>query len=167
MPHLLVNLITAFVSGLTVSLFEGTVAKAAALAVFMPIIAGHGGNTGTQVATIVVRALALGEVSPRHTLRLIFKEIAFGMVHGAVAGLLTSALAMGLYQNIWLATVVFGAMVGNVVVAGITGATIPMLLRSLRMDPALASSIWLTTFTDVMGFLMLLGAGTVLVGKLT
>jgi magnesium transporter len=167
MPHLLVNLITAFVSGLTVSLFEGTVAKAAALAVFMPIIAGHGGNTGTQVATIVVRALALGEVSPGHTLRLIFKEIAFGMVHGAIAGLLTSALAMALYQNIWLATVVFGAMVGNVVVAGITGVTIPMLLRILRMDPALASSIWLTTFTDVMGFLMLLGAGTVLVGKLT
>jgi magnesium transporter len=89
------------------------------------------------------------------------------MVHGAVAGLLTSALAMALYQNIWLATVVFGAMVGNVVVAGITGVTIPMLLRILRMDPALASSIWLTTFTDVMGFLMLLGAGTVLVGKLT
>lgn len=167
MPHLLVNLITAFVSGFTVSLFEGTVAKAAALAVFMPIIAGHGGNTGTQVATIVVRALALGEVGPAQSLRLISKEIAFGMVHGVVAGLLTSALALTLYQNLWLATVVFGAMVGNVVVAGVTGATIPILLRSLRMDPALASSIWLTTFTDVMGFLMLLGAGTVLVEKLT
>jgi len=167
MPHLLVNLITAFVSGLTVSLFEGTVAKAAALAVFMPIIAGHGGNTGTQVSTIVVRSLALGEVGLGHTFRLVAKEVAFGLVHGAVAGSLTAALALGLYQNGWLAGVVLGAMVGNVVTAGIIGVVIPMLLRALRMDPALASSIWLTTFTDVIGFLLLLGTGTVLASKLT
>ena len=166
-PHLVVNLLTAFISGLTVSAFEGTVAQAAALAVFMPIIAGHGGNTGTQAATVMVRSLALGDVTPRDTLRIISKEVAFGLVHGALAGTLAAGLALALYQNPWLAAVVFGSMVGNVLVAGVVGALIPLALQAVKIDPALASSIWLTTFTDVMGFLMLLGAGTLLVDRLT
>ena len=166
-PHLVVNLATAFVSGLTVSAFEGTVAQAAALAVFMPIIAGHGGNTGTQAATVMVRSLALGDATPRDTLRIVAKEMAFGLVHGVLAGSLAAGLALALYQNPWLAAVVFGAMVGNVVVAGVVGSLIPLALQALKIDPALASSIWLTTFTDVMGFLMLLGAGTLLVDRLT
>ncbi len=166
-PHLMVNLVTAFISGLTVRAFEGTVAQAATLAVFMPIVAGHGGNTGTQVATIVVRSLALGEVGPKAMPRLVAKEIGFGLIHGTLAGALTAALALIIAQNLWLATVVFGAMIGNVLVAGITGVMIPLLLRTLRLDPALASSIWLTTFTDVMGFLLLLGTGTFLAHKLS
>jgi magnesium transporter len=166
-PHLLVNLLTAFLSGFTVSLFEGTIARAATLAVFMPIIAGHGGNTGTQAATVVVRSLALGEVTPADVARIVFKEVRFGLVHGCLAGLLAAGLAFALYQNPWLSGVVYLAMQGNVVVAGIVGATIPLGLRALRIDPALASSIWLTTFTDVMGFLLLLGAGSLLVTRLT
>ncbi|GBD14246.1 Magnesium transporter MgtE [bacterium HR25] len=166
-PHLLVNLLTAFLSGFTVSLFEGTIARAATLAVFMPIIAGHGGNTGTQAATVVVRSLALGEVTPADVARIVFKEVRFGLVHGCLAGVLAAGLAFALYQNPWLSGVVYLAMQGNVVVAGIVGATIPLGLRALRIDPALASSIWLTTFTDVMGFLLLLGAGSLLVTRLT
>ena len=115
----------------------------------------------------MVRSLALGDATPRDTLRIVSKEIAFGLLHGVLAGALAAALAFGLYQNPWLAAVVFGAMVGNVVVAGVVGSLIPLALQALKMDPALASSIWLTTFTDVMGFLMLLGAGTLLVDRLT
>jgi magnesium transporter len=166
-PHLVTNLATAFISGLTVGTFEGTISKAASLAVFMPIIAGHGGNTGTQVATIVVRSVALDELKKKDTLNLLAKEIGFGLIHGCLVGALTAALALALYQNPWLAGVVFFAMVGNVVVAGIVGSLTPLGLEAMGMDPALASAIYLTTFTDVIGFLMLLGAGTLLLAHLT
>jgi len=166
-PHLVTNLATAFLSGLTVGTFEGTISKAASLAVFMPIIAGHGGNTGTQVATIVVRSVALDELKKKDTLSLLAKEISFGLIHGCLVGALTAALALALYQNPWLAGVVFFAMVGNVVVAGIIGSITPLGLRAIGMDPALASAIYLTTFTDVIGFLMLLGAGTLLLSHLS
>ena len=165
-PHLVTNLVTAFISGLTVSAFEGTISKAASLAVFMPIIAGHGGNTGTQVATIVVRSVALDELKRKDTLKLLAKEIGFGLIHGCLVGALTACLALALYQNLWLAGVVFFAMVGSVAVAGIAGSLTPLGLEAMGMDPALASAIWLTTFTDVIGFLMLLGAGTLLVTHL-
>lgn len=166
-PWLLMNLATAFLAALTVSAFEGTISKVAILAAFMPVIAGHGGNTGTQAITIVVRSIALGDVEPRDAYRVLRKEVAFGLIHGFLAGVLTAALAWVLSGNLWLSAVVLGAMVGNVVVAGAAGALIPLGFRAIRIDPALASAIWLTTFTDVMGFLMLLGLGTLLVSKLT
>lgn len=165
-PWLLVNLTTAFVAALTVSVFEGTISRVALLAAFMPIIAGHGGNTGTQATTLVVRGLALGEVGVRDATRVAAKEIAFGFIHGLIAGLLTAGLALVLSQNVWLALVVLVAMVGNLVVAGLAGALIPLGLKAIRIDPALASAIWLTTFTDVMGFLFLLGLGSLLVDRL-
>jgi len=166
-PWLLVNLSTAFLAALTVSAFEGTISKVAVLAAFMPIVAGHGGNTGTQASTLVVRGIALGEVGPRDALRIAAKETTFGLVHGVIAGTLTAALALLLSDNLWVAAVVFVAMVGNLVVAGLAGALIPLGMRAIKIDPALASAIWLTTFTDVMGFLMLLGLGTLLIAKLT
>lgn len=165
-PWLVVNLFTAFLSALTVSLFEGTISRVSTLAAFMPVIAGHGGNTGTQVTTIVVRGLALDEVGPSDTGVIVAKEIAFGLVHGVIVGTLTAGLAYILSDNYWLSIVVFGSMVGNVLVAGIMGAAIPLGMRVLKIDPALASAIWLTTFTDIAGFLMLLGAGALLVNKL-
>jgi len=165
-PWLVVNLMTAFISALTVSAFESTISQVALLAAFMPVIAGHGGNTGTQVSTLVVRGIALGEVTSRDAARIVGKEVAFGLVHGVIVGSLTAVLALILSGNLWLAGVVFGAMIGNVMVAGIFGAIIPLGLRAIKMDPALASAIWLTTFTDVVGFLMLLGAGALLVSKL-
>ncbi len=165
-PWLVVNLMTAFLSALTVSAFESTISRVAALAAFMPVIAGHGGNTGTQVTTLVVRGIALGEVGSRDATTIVLKEIAFGLVHGLIVGSLTAVLAYALSGNYWLSIVVFGAMIGNVLVAGIFGALIPLGLKAAKIDPALASAIWLTTFTDVVGFLMLLGAGALLVSKL-
>ena len=165
-PWLVVNLMTAFLSALTVSAFESTISRVATLAVFMPVIAGHGGNTGTQVTTLVVRGIALGEVGSRDAISIVVKEIAIGLVHGLIVGSLTAGLAYALSDNYWLSIVVFSAMVGNVLVAGIFGALIPLGLKAAKIDPALASAIWLTTFTDVVGFLMLLGAGALLVSKL-
>jgi magnesium transporter len=132
----------------------------------MPVIAGHGGNTGTQVTTLVVRGLALDEVEVKDAATIVAKEIAFGIIHGAIVGALTAGLAYLLSGNYWLSIVVFAAMVGNVLVAGIMGALIPLGMRTVKIDPALASAIWLTTFTDVAGFLMLLGTGALLVSKL-
>jgi magnesium transporter len=165
-PWLLVNLATAFLAALTVSLFEDTIAKVAILAAFMPVIAGHAGNTGTQTVTLIVRGLALDEVSPADALLVASKEIRFGLIHGTIVGALVASLALALTQNGWLALVVFCAMLGNVVVAGVVGAVLPLLMRRLAIDPALASAIWLTTFTDVMGFVLLLGLGSLLVERL-
>lgn len=165
-PWLMLNLLTAFLAASVVAPFEDTISRAAALAVFMPVIAGHGGNTGTQVATIVVRSLALGTVTLRDVWRIVRKEVAFGLVHGALAGLLCAAFALLLDANPWLALVVVVAMIGNVVVAGLVGSLIPLALQRLGQDPALASAIWLTTFTDMFGFLILLGSGTLLVQRL-
>lgn len=165
-PWLLVNLVTAFAAAAVVAPFEGTIAKASTLAVFMPVIAGHAGNTGTQVATLVVRGLALGEIQMRDFGTILRKELAFGLVHGALAGALTAALALVISLNPWLGLVVFMALVLNVIAAGIMGAAIPLILKKWGADPALASSIWLTTFTDMLGFLMLLGFGTLLLSHI-
>jgi magnesium transporter len=165
-PWLIVNLMTAFAVAAIITPFEGTISKAAMLAVFMPIIAGHSGNTGTQVATLVVRGIALNQVSGRDIRLIIRKEVAFGLVHGLLAGSLATALALILSANPWLGAVVFTALLLNVVVAGLVGSAVPLVLRRVGADPAV-SSIWLTTFTDMFGFLLLLGLGTVLVDKLS
>lgn len=166
-PWLLVNLATAFLAALVVRPFEDTIARAATLAVFMPVIAGHAGNTGTQAVTLVVRGLALGEVRLSDWFRVMRKELAFGLVHGVLAGWLTAMLALLLSFNVWLGAVVFAALLMNVLIAGTLGALIPLGIRRLGGDPAVASSIWLTTFTDVLGFLMLLGLGTLLIDRLS
>jgi magnesium transporter len=113
-----------------------------------------------------VRGLALGEVEPADAATIIWKELRFGVLHGAITGALSGGLAWLLTANEWLALVVFVAMLGNVIVAVAVGGLLPLLMRRLGIDPALGSSIWLTTFTDVMGFLLLLGLGTLLVGRL-
>lgn len=166
MPWLLVNLMTAFLAALVVAPFEGTIAKASALAIFMPIIAGHAGNTGTQVATLVVRGLALGEVKYSDIWTILRKEAAFGLVHGLGAGALTATLAILLSLNPWLGVLTFVALMLNLLVAGAVGATIPLGLKKLGADPALASSIWLTTFTDMFGFMCLLGLGTLFIARI-
>jgi magnesium transporter len=133
----------------------------------MPIIAGHAGNTGTQAVTLVVRGLAIGEVRVSDLLTIVRKELAFGFVHGIVAGGVTALLAFILSFNPWMALVVWAALLGNVIIAGLAGALIPLGVRRLGFDPAVASAIWLTTFTDIIGFLMLLGLGTLLLDRLS
>lgn len=165
-PWLLVNLTIGFFSAFLVSCFEGTLAKVALLAAFMPIIAGHGGNTGCQTTTLVVRGLALGEIYKRDINQLVGKEMGFGLIYGAMAGILTSIVAYALTRNVWMAGIVLVAMMLNILCAGLAGTLIPLGLKSLKIDPALASTVWLTTFTDWIGFVLLLGLGTYFLDRL-
>lgn len=159
-PWLAINLATAFLASWVVSLFEPTIAKWAALAAFMPIVAGMGGNAGTQTLTVFVRGLALGEVEWSNGSGAIWKEMLVGMGNGMASGTLT-ALVVGFWMNDWvLAIVLLIAMIFNLVVAGVAGAFVPLALEKLGFDPAIASSIFVTTFTDVGGFFAFLGLAT-------
>jgi magnesium transporter len=157
LPWLYVNLLTAFMAGGVVYFFQGTVQRAVALAVWMPIIAGMGGNAGTQALAVTVRRLALGLMEPRLFTRVVGKEILVGLINGLANGLVVAAIAVLLGEGARLGAVVFLAMTGNLLVAGFAGAFIPVLLERRGVDPAVASSIFVTTFTDVCGFLLLLG----------
>ena len=156
-PWLAINLGTAFLASWVVSLFQATIAKWAVLAVFMPIVAGMGGNAGTQTLTVFVRGLALGEVDWSTGWRPIWKEVFVGFFNGAANGLLTS-IVVGFWTGDWiLATILLLAMTFNLVIAGAAGGLVPLLLEKLGFDPAIASSIFVTTFTDVGGFFSFLG----------
>jgi magnesium transporter len=158
-PWLAVNLLTAFAAASVVRLFQGTIEKWAALAAFMPVVAGMGGNAGTQTLTVFVRGLALGELDPK-SFRPIWKEMLVGFANGVANGTLTF-LIVGFWTSDWiLATILFTAMCVNLVIAGLAGALVPLLLERLGFDPAVASSIFVTTFTDVGGFFSFLGLAT-------
>jgi len=163
LPWLYINLLTAFMAGGVVYLFQGTVQRAVALAVWMPIIAGMGGNAGTQALAVTVRRLALGLIQPTLFTKVLGKEVLVGLINGFANGLVVALVAVLLGEGPKLGLVVFLAMTGNLLVAGFAGAFIPILLERKGVDPAVASSIFVTTFTDVCGFLLLLGlAGWVL-----
>ncbi len=157
LPWLYVNLLTAFVAGGVVWLFQDTVRRTVALAAWMPIIAGMGGNAGTQALAVTVRRLALGLIPRDILVRVVGKEVLVGMVNGLSIGLVVGIVASFLGEGIMLGVVVFLAMTGNLLVAGFAGAFIPVVLERAGIDPAIASSIFVTTFTDVCGFLLLLG----------
>jgi len=166
-PWLAINLLAAFAAAAMVAAFEDTIAKAAALAVFMPVVAGQGGNSGIQSITIVVRGLALGEIQPEDARWVLAKEGAIGLVKGIVFGLLIGVIAWA-WQGQWAWGLVVGvALLLNMLMAGFLGAVIPLTLRALKLDPAIASGIFLTAFTDAMGFLFLLGLGTLLISQLS
>jgi len=156
LPWLYVNLLTAFLAAAVVNLFESTIAKWTALAVFLPIIAGQGGNAGMQTLTVIIRDMALGEIAPGDGWRVLRKEILLGTVNGLAVG-----LAVGLLGWIWkgspeLGLVAAGAMILNQLAAALSGVLIPFGLKRLKLDPALASSIFVTTVTDVAGFFFFL-----------
>jgi len=157
LPWLYLNLLTAFLAGGVVYLFQGTVQRTVALAVWMPIIAGMGGNAGTQALAVTVRRLALGLIPTHLFLRVVGKEVAVGIVNGLAIGAVVWLVAVAMGDQGRLGLVVFLAMAGNLLVAGFAGGFIPVVLERYRIDPAIASSIFVTTFTDVCGFLLLLG----------
>ena len=157
LPWLSVNLATAFLAGGVVYSFQHTIQRTLALAVWMPIIAGMGGNAGTQALAVTVRRLALGLIPVNLFTRVVGKEILVGIINGLVIGLVVGGIASFMGEGSRLGIVVFLAMVGNLMVAGFAGAFIPILLERLGIDPAVASSIFVTTFTDVCGFMLLLG----------
>jgi magnesium transporter len=157
LPWLCFNLATAFLAGWVVSLFETTIAKYAVLAIFLPIIAGQGGNAGTQTLTIIVRSIALGDLPEKRHRSILVKEILVGLLNGLAIGLVVGGVSWLWRGELVLGVITFAAMVLNMVAAGIAGVLIPLGLRALRIDPALASAILLTTVTDVVGFFLFLG----------
>ena len=161
LPWLFFNLGTAFLAGWVVSLFESTIAKYAVLAVFLPIIAGQGGNAGTQTLTIMVRSIALGELPENHHRAILFKEIIVGLLNGLAIGIIVGAVSWLWKNDVILGVITFAAMVLNMIAAGMAGVVIPLGLKALRIDPALASAIMLTTVTDVVGFFLFLGLAAV------
>lgn len=157
LPWLFINLATAFMASFTVGLFEDVIVQVVALAAAMPIVAGMGGNAGTQTLSVVIRSIALGEVELKKNWKLVFKEIALGIVNGAATGIVTGLILYLKYGNPYLGLIIFAAMIGNLVIAGFFGFLIPLLLKVAGIDPALASAIFLTTATDVFGFFLFLG----------
>ncbi len=159
-PWLAVNLVTAFIASSVVRLFEPTIQRWTALAAFMPIVAGMGGNAGTQTLTVFVRALALGEIDWRAGMRGIWKELLVGMGNGIAIGLITGGI-VGVWTGQWvLAGILVVAMCGNLIIAGVAGGLVPLVLERFGFDPAVASSIFVTTFTDTGGFFLFLGIAT-------
>ena len=166
LPWLYINLATAFLAAVTVSLFEATISRVIALAVFLPVVASQGGIGGTQTVTLVVRSMALGEVPRRLGLRLLTRELALGLVHGVALGVVVGIVAYLWKGNFTLGLVLGLAMLGNMLVAGMFGAGVPLLLRHFRMDPAVSSAVFVTTFTDVIGFVLFLGLAAIFVQHL-
>lgn len=162
LPWLLVNLATAFLASFTVSLFEGTIAQVTALAAAMPIVAGMGGNSGTQTLSIIIRGITLGEVNLKDDWKMVGKEVLLGIINGAVIGLVTGVILFFKYGNPYLGIIIFVAMICNLVISGFFGFFIPLFLKSTGIDPALASAIFLTTATDVGGFFIFLGLASLM-----
>ena len=154
-----INLLTALLAAWVVGLFEATIEKVVALAVLMPVVASMGGIAGTQTVTLIIRGIALGQVQPSNARWLFFKELSVGAVNGLVwAGAV--AFATWLWFGTWdVAAVIFVAIVINLVAAAVAGVAIPLALKRMRIDPALAGGVILTTVTDVVGFAALLGLG--------
>lgn len=161
LPWLGVNLGTAFLAASVVAAFENTISQVTALAIFMPIVAGMGGNAGTQTLTVVVRGLALGELSYANARKALFKEAAIGLGNGVALGLVAALVAWGTRGNPMLGLLLGMAMICNMLVASTAGTLVPLGLKAAKVDPALASSVFITTFTDVVGFASFLGLATI------
>ncbi len=158
---LLINLLTAFLASFVVSMFQGTIAKYAILAVYMPIVAGQGGNAATQALVVVVRGLALGEINWAKAGRVIYKEAIAGLLNGIITGTCASVVALAFGAPPVLGIILAAAMIVNLFVAGFFGALIPFVLKRLKIDPAIASSVFVTTTTDICGFFVFLGLGSI------
>ena len=162
-PWLEVNLVTAFLAASVVALFEGRIKDVPVLAVFMPVVAGMGGNAATQTLTVIVRGIALGELTWANSRKALLKEAAVGLGNGFACGVV-GALVVWVWKGDWvLGLILCAAMVINMFVAATAGTVIPLALRAMKVDPALASSVFITTLTDVFGFASWLGLGTLFI----
>ena len=157
LPWLHINLLTAFVAASVVALFEDLIARITILAVFLPVVAGEGGNAGAQSLAIVMRGLVMREIPASRVRRLILKEGAVGLCNGLVIGGVTGLVAWLWHGNPVLGLVLMMAMIANLVAAALAGTLIPITMKALGFDPAQSSNIFLTTVTDVTGFFSFLG----------
>ena len=158
---LAVNLGTAFFASRVIGAFEGTIEKLVALATLMPIVAGIAGNSGNQTTTLIIRSLALGQVTPDNARRLIGKELAISLLNGVVWGGVAGMFAYILYRSVPLGLVMTSAMLLNLVVGALVGMIVPLVMQKMGRDPAIGSSVLLTFTTDSMGFFIFLGLATV------
>jgi magnesium transporter len=161
LPWLGINLVTAFLAASVVGLFEGTIQQVTALAVFMPIVAGMGGNAATQTLTVIVRGIALGELSWSNSRKALLKESLVGIGNGLVLGAVAAVVAWITRGSPVLGLVLCAAMIINMFVAATAGTLVPLGLRAANVDPALASSVFITTLTDIFGFAAFLGLATI------
>ena len=159
LPWLYVNLLTAFMAAAVVSFFEGTIARWTALAVFLPIVAGQGGNAGMQTLTVIIRDMALGELSAGDGRKALLKEFVLALINGVAIGLVVGAAGYLWKGDLRLGVVACLAMLFNQLAAAMSGVLIPFGLKFMKVDPALAASIFVTTVTDVAGFFFFLGLG--------
>ncbi len=157
LPWLFLNLLTAFLASFTVKLFENTIQQVVALSAIMTIVSGMGGNAGTQTMSILVRELSQEDINLKDSFKAFIKELLLGIVNGAATGAATGVIVSVVYGNPFLGVIVFFAMIGNLLVAGLFGFIVPVFLKKINADPAIASSIFVTTATDVLGFFIFLG----------
>ena len=157
---LIVNLMTAVVASIVIGLFEAAIEKIVALAILMPIVASMGANAGTQTLTVAVRALAVKELTTSNALKIIIKETFIGGINGIIFAVIISLVSIYWFQDFMLGVIIGVAMVMNLIIAGFAGTIIPLALVRIKIDPALASAVILTTITDVFGFLSFLGLAT-------
>ncbi len=158
---LAVNLVTAFVASRVIGVFEDSIAKIVALAALMPIIAGIGGNSGNQTITMIVRALALGQITATNARKLFIKEIGVSAINGLIWGSVVGLFAFLIYHNWQLGVVMTSAMVLNLLLAAVMGVAIPLLMQKLGRDPAMGASVMITAITDSGGFFIFLGLATI------
>jgi magnesium transporter len=157
---LIANLITALVASSIIRLFEGTIAQMVALATLMPIVAGVGGNAGTQTMAVAVRAIATNQLTHSNTLRTIMREIRVAFLNGATVAVVIGLGVGFVFANPQLGMVIAAAMMTNIVFAGFAGVMVPVILDRLDVDPAVSSSVFVTMITDSMGFFAFLGLAT-------
>ncbi len=157
---LIVNLMTAVVASIVIGLFEAAIEKVVALAILMPIVASMGANAGTQTLTVAVRAIAVKELTTSNAIKIITKETLIGGINGIIFAIIISLISIYWFDNLMLGLIIGLAMILNLLIAGFSGIVIPLVLDKLKIDPALASAVILTTITDVFGFLSFLGLAT-------
>jgi magnesium transporter len=157
LPWLIINLATAFIAASAISMFSSVISQVVALSSIMTIVSGMGGNAGSQTLSVAIRGLTLGEINLKDDWKLVFKEVLLGLLDGAAIGLITGVIVSIRYGNAYLGVVTLLAMIGNLIIAGIAGYLIPLIIEKTGQDPALSSSIFLTTATDTCGFFIFLG----------
>ena len=161
LPWLTLNLFTALLISSVVGIFENSIKILPVLAVLMPIVAGLGGNSGIQTLTVITRGIALGELTIRNTYKAIMKEVTVGIINGIIVGTCATGIAYLLKGNLMLGVVLGSAMVCNMFIAGLMGSLIPIVMKALKIDPALASSVIITMLTDIGGYASFLGLATI------
>ncbi len=157
LPWLFINLATAFLGSFVIGMFEDVISQVVVLAVMMPVIATLGGNSGNQSLSVVIRGLTLGELNIKEDWTLVFKQIGLGLINGLAVGGLAGFIMFIRYGNPYIGLIVLLAMIGNMIIGSLFGFLIPVVMKSIGVDPALSSSIFLTATTDVFGFFIFLG----------